>query len=1141
VQTLRQLLDDRALFPSLRAVVPAAPWIEVAGLDGSAPAVTIALRHLARGSQARTLVVAEDARGMERLRDDLGAILGDEHLLPYPALELKPYEWRKPFGATLESRLTTLERLAQPGPCLVVTTLSALGQRLSAPGMLGRDTLRLAKGATADLGALRKRLVGMGYREEPLCEEMGAFSVRGGILDVFGYGMDNPVRAELWGDEIESLREYDLFTQRSLKDREDIEVLPLDEDLPHDDALQNGLLEMLSAFPTEERRFEAERTRLEDEGDRTGWAWQRPFFAQLDSSLIDHLGPVAETFLFGPPPLDAQTALCETGEVARAKALGTGHLVAPVHAVWFSPDELVRRLESKPCVRFTAFASDRPGSTRIDCRVQERVGTGIAEAGARIRELDQAGTRVTLLSVNQGQANRLTEIVEDLPVAGIAVGHLAAGFQIPGDFQAWWTDHQIFHRFARRVRKVRGRGGAALPDIESLQKGDFVVHETHGIGKYLGIERIRAGEQDVDVLVLQYEGKDRLRVSIADLAKIQKWGSRDAEPPVLHKLGGRTWDVLQEKTRKAVEEMVKELVELYAKRSVATREPFPQDDHFQKEFEDAFPWDLTPDQARAVEESKLDLQGDRPMDRLVCGDVGFGKTEVAVRSVFKSVMARRQVAILAPTTLLASQHASTLQDRFADWPIRVELLNRFVSAKDQKRILQDLKDGKVDVLVGTHRILAKDVEFASLGLLVLDEEQKFGVKQKERLKEMRHEVDVLTLTATPIPRTLHMALAGARDVSIIATPPRNRLPVETRVRNFSDEALAEALRDEIERGGQAFVVAPRIEGLEALARIIEENVPSARVCVGHGQMGEDELEQVMGAFLSREFDVLVSTTIVESGLDIPSVNTICVVDAHKFGLSQMHQLRGRVGRSDVHAFCELFVPDLERLPQDAKRRLQALEQFTDLGSGYAIAMRDLEIRGAGNLLGHKQHGFAHAVGFETYCRILKEAVDQLAGTEKPRAPLEPRIELDGDAYLPEDYIEDSHVRIQLYQRTARVTRTEELDRMRDELRDRFGPVPEPASLVLRMAQSRIAAREAGVAVGGIARGRAILEFDDAYRPTIEELKERANGLRPKIEWLAATRPLRMVADLTGYPGTKGQDEFLAILRCLAGEKKGAAG
>jgi transcription-repair coupling factor (superfamily II helicase) len=506
-----------------------------------------------------------------------------------------------------------------------------------------------------------------------------------------------------------------------------------------------------------------------------------------------------------------------------------------------------------------------------------------------------------------------------------------------------------------------------------------------------------------------------------------------------------------------------------------------------------------------------------------------------VRALFKVVMGRRQAAILAPTTLLASQHASTLQDRFADWPIRVELLNRFVPPKEQKKILQDLADGKVDVIVGTHRVLAKDVKFRDLGMLVLDEEQKFGVKQKERLKEMRHDVDVLTLTATPIPRTLHMALTGARDISIISTPPRNRLPVETRVRNFSEEALAEAVRDEISRGGQVFVVAPRIEGLEGLATTIEEMVPEARVCIGHGQMEEDELEQVMSAFLSREFDVLVSTTIVESGLDIPTVNTICVVDAHKFGLSQMHQLRGRVGRSDIHAFCHLFVPDLERLPQDARRRLQALEQFTDLGSGYAIAMRDLEIRGAGNLLGHKQHGFVAAVGFETYCRILQQEVERLTGAEAPKAPLEPRIELDGAAYLPEDYIEDSHTRLQIYQRIARSRTLAEMDRMTVELRDRFGPLPDPATMVLRMMLCRLAARGAGVAVGGIARGRAILEFDDAWRQDLPTLKERSNGLKPKLEWLAQTAPLRLVADLTGYPAAAQQAEFLNILRKLSGE------
>jgi len=1133
MQTIRELLDDPRLFPSLRAIVPSRPRLDVAGLDGAAPAVAIALRHLARGSAARTLVLASDARELERLRDDLGALLGDDAVLPFPTLELKPYEWRRPFGAALESRLTTLDALRRPGPALVVATHAAFGQRLSEPGAIGREAIVLKKGDLADLKELRRDLCRLGYREEPLCEEMGTFSVRGGIVDVFGYGMDNPVRAELLDDEIESLKSFDLFTQRSQDDVPEVEVLPLDEGFPDHEALQEGLLKLLSAFPGEDRRFEIERQRLEDEGDRTGWAWQRPYFARLDWTLIDHLGEGCEAFVFGDPSASQRTLL-ESAKAARKASVQAGHLVADPEAIWYGEQELSDRLAKAASARFAPFLGDGEG-VRIDCRVQERAGTGIAEAGARIKELDKAGTKVTLVSVNQGQASRLTELVEDLPIAGIAVGHLSAGFTIATDHQAWWTDHQIFHRFARRVRRGRSRGGANLLDIESLQKGDYVVHDSHGIGKYLGIERIHAGGQDIDVLVIQYEGKDRLRVSIAEMSRIQKYGSRDGSEPQLHKLGGRTWDVLKDKTRKAIEEMVRELVELYAKRSVAQRPSLPPDDHFQKEFEDSFPWDLTPDQSRAVQETKLDMQSDKPMDRLVCGDVGFGKTEVAVRAIFKAVMSRRQTAVLVPTTLLASQHASTLQERFADWPIRVELLNPFVGPKEQKRILEDLAQGKVDVIVGTHRILAKDVKFRELGLLILDEEQKFGVKQKEKLVEMRHEIDVLTLTATPIPRTLHMALSGARDISIISTPPRNRLPVETRVRNFREESLAEAVRDELERGGQAFVVSPRIEGLEDLARVIEEQVPQARVCIGHGQMGEDALEQVMSAFLGREFDVLVSTTIVEAGLDIPTVNTICVVDAHKFGLSQMHQLRGRVGRSDIHAFCHLFVPDLERLPQDAKRRLQALEQFTDLGSGYAIAMRDLEIRGAGNLLGHKQSGFTAAVGFETYCRILKETVEQLMGKEPPKAPLEPRIELDGDAYLSEEYIEDSHLRIQLYQRIARAKTTLELDQMRQELRERFGPVPEPAAMVLGMMQCRIAARIAGVAVGGIAKGRMILEFDDAWRPELVELKERANGLRPRIEWMTAVAPLRMVADLTGYPPSKQREEFLAILRQLAGE------
>jgi len=1134
MKNLPELLQDPSLFPSLRRLRPASPWLSVGGLDASAPAVAVALDHLARGKAAATLVLCADARQLESLRDDLGALLGDEAVLAFPGLEMRPYEWRHPFGHALEQRLSCLHALRQGGARLVVATLSSFCQKLSSPERLERDILRLAKGGEVDLKALRLKLSRMGFREEAQCEELGTFAVRGGIVDIFPYALDNPVRLELFGDVIESLRHFDLFTQKSLGATDSVEILPMDEGLPDGEDLQDGLFAVLETLDGEDAAFERERRRLEESCDYIGWAWQRPLFVPTDATLLDHLGSDVVVMHMGGSASDVTAEILAKAQPAWKEARERGFAVVPPERIWLTGEGANQVLAAVPGVRFEPFRGQEGIGLAIRCQVQERSGKGMAEIAQRVKELKADGTSVTLLSANHGQASRLTELIADVPVAEIVVGHLACGFSLPDDGQAWWTDHQIFNRFARRVRVRKSRGGASIPDFDALSKGDFVVHETHGIGRYMGIERIKAGSEEVDCIVLQYEGRDRLRLPVSDLWRIQKYSSSEGAEPVLHKLGGKTWDVLKEKTKKAVAEMVRELVELYARRSVADRLPYPPDDHFQREFEDSFDWELTPDQDRAVRDVKQDLEGPRPMDRLVCGDVGFGKTEVAVRAIFKGIMSRKQVALLCPTTLLSSQHFNTLSSRFADWPIRVELLNRFVPAKEQKRILKDAHEGKVDVVVGTHRLLSKDLEFRDLGLLVLDEEQKFGVKQKERLKEMRANLDVLSLSATPIPRSLHMSMAGVREISIIATPPRNRLPVETRVAQVSDQILSNSIGDELARGGQVFVVHPHIQGLEEIAANVEKLVPSARVCVAHGQMEEDDLEQVMSAFLNREFDVLVSTTIVESGLDIPSVNTILVMEAQRFGLSQMHQLRGRVGRSDIKGYCWLLVPDLDRLLPDARKRLSALEQFTDLGSGYAIAMRDLEIRGAGNLLSHKQHGFVAAVGFETYCRILKEAVDELGG-DKPRTPLDPRIEFPADAYLPESYIEEPALRIQLYQRIARAHKTSDMDEMLVEFRDRFGPLPEAARAVIRTMTARIAAREAGVALVGIARGRAILEFDEAWRLELSVLKERVNGARPRIEWIAQPTPLRMIADLTGYPVETQQDEALKLLRMLAGE------
>jgi len=703
------------------------------------------------------------------------------------------------------------------------------------------------------------------------------------------------------------------------------------------------------------------------------------------------------------------------------------------------------------------------------------------------------GQETVILCDNDGQVQRLEEILEERglpPGTRIGIGTLAGGFLLNCSEPPLriLTDHEIFRR-SRRLRRTRQfRGAAALESLAQLHPGEYVVHMDHGVGVFRGLEHLSVGGEEIEALAIEYAGGEILRLPVYKVDLIERWVGEtdDASPPQVHRIGGKKWKTLKRKTEAAIEAMTSELLELYAKRETAQGFAFSPDSRWQREMESSFLYEDTPDQRTVALEVKRDMERVKPMDRLVCGDVGYGKTEVAVRAAFKAVQDGRQVAVLAPTTILVEQHRRTFEERLADYPVRVGALSRFRSAKDQKELLLALAQGGVDVVIGTHRLLSADVVFKNLGLLVVDEEQRFGVRHKERLKRLRASVDVLTLTATPIPRTLYLSLSGVRDLSLIQTPPRDRMPIITNVLPWSDQILGEAVHRELDRGGQVFLVHNRVETIHSAAARIRRLEPEASVVVAHGQMPPRELDDAMRAFVDGDVDILVCTSIIENGLDVPNANTLIVDGAHRFGLSQLYQIRGRVGRSDRRAYCYLVIP--EEITEEAERRLRVLEHYTELGSGYSVALKDLELRGAGNLLGADQSGFANAVGLDTYLRLLEKTVERLKkGGEAVRYP-EPDVTLSASAFLPDTYISDSGQKLHLYRRLSRMESPGAVEELRREMKDRFGPLPTETDTLLHGTVLRLLGRDLGVERIMLKGREGRVSFRDGVVPPLAQLE-----------------------------------------------------
>jgi transcription-repair coupling factor (superfamily II helicase) len=1011
------------------------PAPRVAGLTPPAKAMCVAA---AAGRAPAILVVANDAE-VERMTADarffLAALEGssdtdvERMALPFPSHEIDPYRGLKPHLDVMSTRARALHALASGSARLVIASAAALLPRLSDPRRLASTALTLQPGQDIEPTALTDVLVEAGYTRQDPVDESGEFCIRGGVVDFFPAGAAQPVRIEFVGDTIESIRAYDPATQRSSASLDRTSIVPLNE-LPGDD---------------------------EDS--------ERP------AVFADYLS-VARPLLFVSEPDEVAAHGLKMWEQIQAsydEAVRKGQRAPSPQSLMVDWDTAAGWLAQATPLETLAIGSDDDHGVHIACQPAVEFAGRVPEWVDEIRRGRERGDTLVFVANSAGRAERTIELLADYEIFAVpieraedahaasllvGVGRLSRGFRLPDAQLQLWSETDVFEEERTVHERRRSATRTFLSDFRDLKSGDLVVHVDHGIGLFVGLKRLDVGLDPQEFMELRYAGEDKLFVPVERLDLVQKYTG--ASRPALDRLGGTTWEKAKTRVKKAMRDMAEELLKLYAARKAVPGHAFSADTHWQQEFEDAFEWDLTPDQKTAIADIKGDMETPSPMDRLLCGDVGYGKTEVAMRAAFKAVMDGKQVAFLAPTTVLAFQHVKTLKNRFAAFPVRIDMLSRFRSKAEQKVTIDDVAAGKVEVVVGTHRLLSKDVQFRDLGLLVVDEEQRFGVAHKERIKQMRRRVDVLTMTATPIPRTLNMSLAGIRDMSIIETPPRDRLSIQTNVVKFDQAVISRAIRTEMERGGQVYFVHNRVESIYSLGNLITRLVPEAKLAVAHGQMSEDELERVMVDFVAHKYDVLLATTIIENGLDIPNANTMIVNRADRYGLSQLYQLRGRVGRSDRRAYAYLLIPPEDSLSPVAKKRLAAIREFSDLGSGFRVAALDLEIRGAGNLLGGEQSGHIEAVGFDMYMKLLEQTIKELKG-EELEDDVRATVNLHIDLRVDETYIPDMNQRLTVYRRMAAVRNEAELDRLMDEVRDRYGAPPESVLNLAEYASIRILA------------------------------------------------------------------------------------
>jgi transcription-repair coupling factor (superfamily II helicase) len=1001
----------------------------------------------ARGASGLTLLVVPTDKDVEQLVGDArffyhaleGASNADVEraVLPLPSIQIDPYRGMSPHFRIAASRARAIHAATAGTARLIVASAPALLPRVSRPERFARASMVITSGSEIEPLRLADLLVDAGFTREDPVDEHGSFTIRGGIVDVFPAGDVEPVRIEFVGDMVESIRRFDPATQRSTGPTDQLEIVPVRERFEGEDELC-VLMDALGASHRVQLLV-SERALVEEQARKTR--------TQLDTNYHD---------------------AADRGVMAMRSP-------SDAFVTW---EEIGIRLDSAP--RLEELTIQEPGVPdvrEVSCQPAMEFRGRVNDWVADVRSARASGDTVLFVANSEGRAERTAEILREyelvaVPVARaeethaaavlVAVGSLSRGFRLPDAALQVYVETDVFEEERQTAGTRPSLAKTFLSDLRELKVGDLVVHIDHGIGEFTGLKQLGvrgAGDESREFLELRYAGEDKLFVPVERLDLVQKYtgGAR----PALDRLGGTSWEKAKTRVKKAMHDMAEELLTLYAQRKAVQGHAFGPDTHWQEEFEQAFPYELTPDQATATAAIKQDMETPTPMDRLLCGDVGYGKTEVAVRAAFKAVMDGKQVAFLAPTTVLAFQHAKTLRDRFAGFPMTIEMVSRFRTKQETTLALESLASGKVDIIVGTHRLLSKDVVFHDLGLLVVDEEQRFGVAHKERIKQLRKRVDVLTLTATPIPRTLNMSLVGIRDMSIIETPPKDRLSIQTSVVTFDAAVIERAVRSEVARGGQVYFVHNRVESIFSIGSLLRRLVPEARIVVGHGQMGEDELERAMLGFVERRFDVLLCTTIVENGLDIPNANTIVVNRADRFGLAQLYQLRGRVGRSDRPAYAYLLVPPQESLSPVARKRLAVIKEFSDLGSGFRVAAIDLEIRGAGNVLGGEQSGHIDTVGFEMYMKLLEEAVKKLKG-EDVEDDVRATVNLRVDLTIDESYVPEMNQRLMIYRKVAEARTERELEASLAGIRDRYGAPPESVLNLAEYGRIRVLADRLGV-------------------------------------------------------------------------------
>ncbi|ERP39260.1 transcription-repair coupling factor [Chitinivibrio alkaliphilus] len=1040
-------------FPELLPLFEEYSRIACSGLTPGADAFLTAYLHHKKGP---LLYIAATDKEAQRICDELEDMLPDSPLY-FPTAYTIPYTMRPIFGPTQERRLSTLQNLLrQPKKC-VITSASALFEPVPPPKTLFHETISLHCGDELDLEDIERWLTEIGFRREVTVNEPGHFSRRGGLMDIYPMGEEHPLRLEFWGDTLDSIREFDIFTQKSVRARSNLEILPMGEETIHDEQRIDAL-EKLEQY-TEKAGLPASLyERIEHEWTnrphKNGMHWFRHWFSLGEGCLLDYLHK--DTCIINDDYLSISDRYSRiktnyTNHMGRVPDLFRPCISSPEHLL-VSPDKIEKKVAPHPHLFLKVYSC---AETRHHYDFVPLAGlAGQLELLKQdMQRKQEEGYDIVLCTETTGHKQRLTELIGSEWEEAIQVRYLQKGFSSQNKKIVYYTDLELFNRTVQKKRRGLSKHTAPLLRYDSLSPGDVVVHIDHGIALFRGITTIEAAGHSTDCMLLEFQKKARIHVPIRDFHKVQKYiGSKESAPPSLSVLGGSGWKRKKERTRKNIQEMAGKLIRIYAEREYAEGLALPPDSSWQQEFEESFLYTPTPDQEKTMIQIKKDLQSSRPMDRLVCGDVGFGKTEVAMRAAFKAVIAGYQVAVLAPTTVLATQHGKTFRERMAEFPVRIATLSRLTSQGTTGKTLADISNGSINIIVGTHKILSSSVRYKNLGLVIIDEEQRFGVRQKERFTALKSSINMLSMSATPIPRTVHMSMAGIRDLSLITTPPQNRLPVETTVAESNDELLASAIQDELERGGQVFVVHNKIQELHELQRRVQSLVPEASIGIGHGQMDGETLEEIMTRFTHGEIDILVSTTIIENGIDIPNANTVIVEDANTMGLSQLYQIRGRVGRSDTQGYAYFFVHDFAAIKEESVQRLKALEQYTDLGSGFQLAMRDLELRGAGNLLGTDQSGTIAAVGFELYCELLKEEIERLRDRGNTEVlPAETEIHLGLHGQFPASYIREGSLRIQLYQRCTSCKTLGELRAFEREISDRFGALPEEVMhLILTM-------------------------------------------------------------------------------------------